>query len=116
MNRSVLLAAAGGLFGWAAAFSWVYALQGIGCATGWDRVDLGSVSLQRAVLVVSWLAWSALLALWLRRVRVRRRHINSAPPAGATPLLLRLAEMSAWVGLVATIVSLAPAATHALCL
>lgn len=116
MKRGALLAAAGGLFGWAAAFSSVYGLHGLGCAMGWEHIDLGPLSLQRTVLVVSWLAWLALLALWVWRVRSWRRHADLASPTTATPLLLRLAEMSAWTGLLATLVSLLPTATHALCL
>ncbi len=116
MKGGTLWTAMGGLVGWAAAFAVVYALHGVGCATGWDRLNLGPFSLQRVVLVLSWLVCVALLTLWLWRVRAWRGRTDPTPSAGATPLLQRLAEMSAWAGLAAILVSLLPTATHALCL
>ena len=116
MSAPKLLPAAGGLIGWAAAFPWVYALHGIGCASGWEQVDLGPASLQRLVLVLSWAVWVLLLALWLWRARRRRVNFNAGAEAGHDRLLLRLAEVTAWVGLAATVVSLMPVVTHALCI
>ena len=126
MSASKLLPAAGGLIGWAAAFTWVYALHGIGCASGWEQVDLGPANLQRLVLVLSWAVWVLVLvlswavwvlvlALWLWRAR-RRRVNNAGAAAGPGRLLLRLIELTAWVGLAATVVSLMPVVTHALCI
>jgi len=116
MSAPKLLPAAGGLIGWAAAFTWVYALHGIGCASGWERVDLGPASLQRLVLVLSWAVWVMLLSLWLWRARRRRVNGNAGAAAGPGRLLLRLTELTAWVGLAATVVSLMPVVTHALCI
>lgn len=117
MNARLLLPAAGGLLGWAAAFVLIYGLHGLGCAAGWDKVDLGSASLQRAVLVLSWTGCVLVSALWVLRARRRRTgHRHHAGADGASGLLLRLAEASAWMGLVATVVSLLPVATHSLCL
>lgn len=116
MKPLALLSAMGGLIGWAAAFASVYALHGLGCARGWDEVDLGPLSLQRAVLVLGWAAWTALLAAWVWRVRRRGLRAGLSRPEPPAALVLRLAEVSAWVGLLATVVSLMPVATHALCL
>lgn len=115
MSRGALLAAAGGWIGWAAAFASVYALHGLGCAAGWDRVDLGPLSLQRALLLAAWAGWVLLLAAWLWRVRGRARCAGAARPPPPAALLQRLAVLSAWAGLAATVVSLLPAATHGLC-
>jgi len=116
MSAPKLLPAAGGLIGWAAAFTWVYALHGIGCASGWERVDLGPASLQRLVLVLSWAVWVALLALWLWRARRRRVNVDVGAAARPGRLLLRLTELTAWAGQAATVVSLMPVVTHALCI
>jgi len=121
LSAPKLLPAAGGLIGWAAAFTGVYALHGIGCASGWERVDLGPATLQRLVLVLSWAVWVMLLSLSLSLSlslwRARRRRVNNAgAAAGPGRLLLRLTELTAWVGLAATVVSLMPVVTHALCI
>jgi len=57
-----------------------------------------------------------LLALWLWRARRRRVNFNAGAEAGPGRLLLRLAEVTAWVGQAATVVSLMPVVTHALCI
>jgi len=59
---------------WAAGFAGLYGALSLGCALGWDRVGLGPVSLQRAVLLA--LALAALLATAL----VARRLVV-VPPA-----------------------------------
>jgi hypothetical protein len=66
--------------------------------------------------VLSWAVWVMLLSLWLWRVRRRPANGNAGAAAGPGRLLLRLTELTAWVGLAATVVSLMPVATHALCI
>lgn len=97
--RSALLWPLAGLLGWAAAFVLVYALHGLGCASGWQHLPLGPVSLQRAVQAGSAaasVAGLALFAAWL--------HWRCAPALAARgePLLARLTRASAWSGLAAT--------------
>ncbi|MBA3623511.1 MAG: hypothetical protein M3496_07425 [Pseudomonadota bacterium] len=114
MKASALLWAMAGLIGWAAAFSLVYALHGIGCARGWDDIAAGPASLQRLVQVGAWLACLpplAWLAWWLRR---QRQGLADAVPSQR--LLTLLAETSAWVGLAATVYSLSPVATTSVCI
>ena len=49
---------------WLVVFSAVYGLHGIGCAAGWENIDVHGVSLVRLVLVAAWaLALLAHLAL-----------------------------------------------------
>ncbi len=59
-----------GLILWAFGFSLLYALQGTGCAYGWDEIQLFGESLLRGVLVATWLALvaAALALLGLARL------------------------------------------------
>ena len=43
-----------GLLRWAFGFSLLYALQGTGCAYGWQEIPLFGASLLRCALVVTW--------------------------------------------------------------
>lgn len=96
---------------WAIGFALVYALHGAGCARGWGGVDLGAgLDLQRAVLWAGWLVTLAAGAVWLRVL-----------PAPASPLgreaHLRhtLPRRGAWIGLVASAVTLLPVAVTSAC-
>lgn len=58
---------------WGAAFIQLYATQAVGCALGWNGIDVaGPLTLQRALLVASFLGWiAAHLALYLKMRRAR---------------------------------------------
>ena len=95
-----LLRACSGLIVWAVLFSLLYAIEGIGCAQGWDATAL------RGVLVAIWLVGIAgLIALVIRAHRHRDRD-----------LMARLSFRVALSGLVATIITGVPVATLSLCL
>ncbi|WP_298232542.1 hypothetical protein [uncultured Azohydromonas sp.] len=105
-----LLRALAGLFGWAASFTLVYALHGLGCARGWHLIPVGHTDQHRAVLLGTWTV--CLLLLGLLALRTRRAE------AGAQPhqrLLARLARSSAWVGFVATAFTLVSVVTASSC-
>jgi hypothetical protein len=94
-----------GLVLWAIAFCVLYGLHGIGCAAGWAGVAAGPVSLHRMLLLLAWVACiaaSLALALWLRR-------------GAGHGLIERTAEVSAWVGLAATVVTGVPIVTLPVC-
>ncbi|MDJ0278128.1 hypothetical protein QLH51_15120 [Sphingomonas sp. 2R-10] len=103
---TALLRMTAGLFHWAAAFSVLYGLHGIGCGSGWDRVAVAGTSLHRLLLIVAWvggIAAGAGLALWLRRT-------------AGTGLLDRVAVMLGWVGVAAIVVGGLPIVTIPACL
>lgn len=98
-----------GLIVWAAGFSLVYALHGLGCALGWPLVTLGPLSLFRWVMLIGWagtLLANCLVLLWSWRLG-RSRSIGAFE--------LRLARVSAIVGLGAAAVSYAPSAFSVVC-
>ena len=67
----ILLIAAGFSI-WAVAFLLLYGTQAVGCRLGWDGVHLAaSVSLQRVVQIVLYLASLAITFLLWQRLRVR---------------------------------------------
>jgi hypothetical protein len=49
-RSSPLLTLAAGFTIWAIGFAVIYAVQGAGCAYGWDRIALGPISLLRWIL------------------------------------------------------------------
>ncbi|MBE7184051.1 MAG: hypothetical protein INR68_06555 [Methylobacterium mesophilicum] len=98
-----------GLIVWAAGFSLVYALHGMGCALGWPQTALGPFSLFRWVLLGGWaltLAAGVAVVAWNLRLGI----------SGETGRFeTRLARISAFAGLGATAVSCAPIAFSAAC-
>ncbi|WP_431470826.1 hypothetical protein [Sphingosinithalassobacter sp. LHW66-3] len=100
-----LLRAVSGLIVWAVAFSALYGLQGLVCAAGWQATRLGPLSLGRAMLVLLWLGFLALLA-WMSW---RFAH-------GSRDFLGLLAIGLALVGLVATAYTGAPVLAGSICL
>jgi hypothetical protein len=66
---SLLWRTSAGLILWAFGFSLLYALQGMGCAFGWDATPLLGVNLLRAVLVATWLALVVAALALLRLTR-----------------------------------------------
>ena len=92
-----ILRLSAGLIGWAAAFCLVYALHGIGCASGWYAARLGPFDAQRAALLAAWalsLAATLAIALWLHRTRATK--------------LDRAAAATGWVGFAATLITFLP--------
>ncbi|WP_428030976.1 hypothetical protein [Ancylobacter sp.] len=88
---------------WAVSFSAAYGLHGLGCAWDWTSLAIGPVSLQRAAILLVWLAGMlACLAL--------------LPPAGRSlGPDARLPRLGLWIGFVATLFTLAPALVASTC-
>lgn len=89
-----LLRAVAGLIGWAAAFSMLYAVQGLACALGWDEAPVAGISVARMVLILVYVGWVGLLGwlCWYLRPQGDRRD-----------LLAWLALASAVIGLASTL-------------
>jgi hypothetical protein len=81
---------------WAATFTLVYALHGIGCGHGWVAVATPAGSLHRLAMTLGWGAGLAGCALLLRRFPTADTRARALPRIGA------------WVGLGATAVTLFP--------
>lgn len=88
---------------WAVAFATAYGLHGLGCEMGWPAPRLGPVSAQRAaILLIGLLAALACVALL---AQINRR-------LGAEAGLPRI---GLWIGLSATLFTLAPALFASTC-
>lgn len=88
---------------WGAAFLTLYAVQAVGCAAGWDGVQIAGTSALRLVLIALFLVFSLLafgLVKWIearrartprgRRVRIfltRTGYLAAAAALGATLLV-----------------------------
>lgn len=81
---------------WAAAFSLAYGLHGLGCEFGWPAVAVGPVSLHRLAIALPALAGALICLDLLRRVK------TALGPEADLP------RLGLWIGLVATLFSLAP--------
>lgn len=101
-----LLRAVAGLVVWAVAFSAIYGAQGLVCARGWHDVAIGPVGVGRALLVMLWLVFCALLG-WMTW-RLRRAWHGGV-------FLDRLAAASAVVGLISTVYTGLPVVATAVC-
>lgn len=82
-----------GLILWAFGFSLLYALQGTGCAQGWDEVAFAWTTMLRAILVTTWLLLVAASFALLRLVRAassdfEKRVTTATTLAGALALLV----------------------------
>ena len=82
-----------GLILWAFGFSLLYALQGAGCAYGWQEVPLGGATLLRGILVATWLLLVAAGLVLLRLARsaasdFERRVTLATTLAGAGAMLV----------------------------
>lgn len=88
---------------WAVLFVVVYALHGIGCAWGWPSVSFGPTSLQIAAMMGAWFAGLVLhlVLLW----QMPKGHDREA----------RLQRAGAWIGLVASGVTLLPIVVTSSC-
>lgn len=88
---------------WAATFTAVYGLHGVGCVSGWPQTPVGPVSLHRAAMLAPWGAGSlAGLILLLKLPRGRERAVW-LPYAGAV------------TGLAATLFTLSPVVLASTC-
>jgi len=88
---------------WAAIFTAVYALHGLGCALGWPALSLGPLDLHRGMMGLVWLLGVAALGALL-----------IFAPAG-TARETRLPRLGLWIGLVATIYTLLPVVVTTSC-
>ncbi|MFK8253097.1 hypothetical protein [Ancylobacter terrae] len=88
---------------WALAFAAAYGLHGLGCELGWPSRMLGPVSLQRAAIALVGLAGVLTCLALLAGLRSR-------PGAGA-----QLPRLGLWIGLIATLFTLAPALVATTC-
>lgn len=82
-----------GLLLWAFGFSLLYALQGTGCAYGWEDIRLLGGTMLRWILVATWLLLVAggLALLWLARSAssdFERRVLIATTLAGAGAMLI----------------------------
>lgn len=93
---------------WIAAFSAVYGLEGIICSGRWTAAGL-NLGQGRTALIAAWAVAVALQVVLLLALRMPRF-------ASPQPWVQRVATILSFVGLVATIWSLMPAATTSLCL
>ncbi len=101
-----LLRMTAGLTHWAVAFCVLYALHGVGCSGGWDRVAVGPVSLHRLVLAIAWIGGivgGGVLTAWLYRTR-------------ASELTDQIGVVLGWIGMVAIVVGGLPIVTLPACL
>jgi len=88
---------------WAMCFAAAYGLHGLGCELGWPSLTVGPVSVQRAAILLVWLAGT--LACLALLSQVGRR-------LGPDMLLPRL---GIWIGVVATLFTLAPVLVASTC-
>jgi len=102
---TLLARASAGLLLWAFGFSLLYALHGLGCASGWSHVPLAGGSLFLWILGVTWilLGCGAVAIIWWAWTRL----------AGFER---RLAVASAFTGLVGTLVTGSPIALSSTCI
>lgn len=100
-NGSGLAPLAAGFTVWAAGFVAVYATLSLGCAAGWDSIDLGPVSLQRAV--VAGLSFVTALASVFVAARLARRLSNRSESDGPSTFLGQVAFSCALAATGATV-------------
>lgn len=99
MRARQLIWPAAGFLVWSLAFVVLYGALSVGCAYRWDAIMVaGPLSLQRAQLVVLFLAFLALGTAALRAA-ARRRDGAAGPAAGFT---FEVAYFSALAALVST--------------
>ncbi len=96
MGRRRLAPLALGLGIWALGFVVIYAVQGLGCAFGWDRVAVGGLSLLR--LLVGGLVLATLLAVLI----AARRLAAWQAPVGPASFIRWVSATCAWFALPAT--------------
>jgi len=98
-----------GLLLWAAGFTVLYALYGLGCAVGWADVRLGAFTLLSLVLIGTWLTFVGLALAWALAVW---RYEELLPPG----FLATIGLTSALSGLGGLVFTGAPVLLPAHCL
>jgi hypothetical protein len=99
----MLLLVLAGFAIWGAAFNILYGALSLGCEMGWHQRMLGTISLQRSILLILWTIHLALhvgLLVWLWR---RRAATPALPTLGSFVQIVTLAVAAA--GLAATLVT-----------
>jgi len=102
-RSSPLLTLAAGFTIWAVGFAVIYAVQGAGCAYGWDLIALGPVSLLRLVLILLTVATAAI-------IYVVARALSGAIPGkerDASHFMLSVAAGAALLAVPATLFTFA---------
>lgn len=103
-RSSPLLTLAAGFTIWASGFAVIYAVQGVGCAYGWDLIAIGPVSLLR-------LALGILAAVTAVCVYLTARKLSYILTAGAKNetdyFLLSIASRTALFAIPATLFTFA---------
>ena len=102
-----------GLVIWSSAFVSLYGALSLGCRFGWERVEIGPLSLQTVVLVGLWLAHIALIGALLLWTRQRLRRAGAADPEG---FFARSAFAATMVALAVTVINYAPILGLSACL
>lgn len=78
---------------WAVGFVVIYAVQGVGCATGWDRVAIGGLSLLRLLV-------AGLVVVTLLAALIAARRLAAGPVADGPGSFLRwVSATCAWFAL-----------------
>lgn len=88
---------------WAVSFAAAYGLHGLGCELGWPSLTIGPLSVQRAAIMLVWLG--GMLACLALSSQVGRRLGPNA----------RLPRMGIWIGMIATLFTLAPVLVASTC-
>jgi hypothetical protein len=96
----LLLALVLGFGLWAAGFAAIYGVQGVGCARGWDAVDLGPLTMLRALLIVLVAATMAAIAIVAARLQAASRQASAVGTPEA--LILAISSAAAWLAVPAT--------------
>lgn len=94
-----------GLVLWAAGFSILYALHGLGCALGWTGPSIFGLTQVKGLLIAAWLclvAAQAGLIVWLLRYRESQMD--------------RIGIANGWIGFFATVVGGFPVLAISSCL
>lgn len=95
---------------WAGGFIAVYAVQGLGCAFGWDMVAVGRLSLLR--LLVGGLALATLAAALI----AARRVAAWRAPQGPASFLRSVSVLCAWAAVPAIALTFSGVLTTSACI
>lgn len=101
--RRPLTAMIVGLGIWFATLSLLYAVQGAGCARGWNHIEVGPVSLLRLTLLALWLVTLAALAHFHARCRRARREADADTSRflwrASAALTVSAVAATSWIGI-----------------
>ena len=99
---------------WMSALSALYGAQGTMCELGWQRVEIGPISLLRLVLVAIWVAHIAMLVwFYLRCCRVLTAGEGHVPLdrflwRSAASLTIAAIAATVWIGVAVWVPSMCP--------